>query len=196
MRNRQPFYDHIRKELFLGALTTKQVEGIELILNESQNRQIYRISILAYILATIFHETDKTMQPIEEYGMGRGKKYGEKIKYSGRPYTKPNWIFYGRGHTQNTWYEVYENLTKLAQKQGKNWDFLNNPNLLLQNEPSIWATFEAMQSGLYTGRKLSDFITDTKCNYLGARTIINGVDKAKEISDYAVTFEKALKLSV
>jgi len=64
--------------------------------------------------------------------------------------------------------------------------------LLLQDEPSIWATFTAMDKGLYTGRKLSQYFNDKTCNWIGARAIINGKDKAELIADYAKEFHSAL----
>jgi predicted chitinase len=101
----------------------------------------------------------------------------------------PDKIYYGRGHTQNTWYENYEALTKANTK---GWDFLNKPELLLQMEPSIWASFYAMFSGLYTGRKFSNFDSSKPVFYLKCRGIINGSDRADLIAVYAEKFEKCL----
>ena len=109
------------------------------------------------------------------------------------PYTAPDKLYYGRGHTQNTWFENYERLTKAAATHGKDWDFLNNPELLLQMEPSIWATFFAMQVGLYTGKKLKDYFNDTKEDWVNARRIINGTDKADLIAGYGKKFMDGLR---
>lgn len=186
------FFQNIRP-MFGGKFSQSQVDGINAILTANET---YRVGNrqFAYIIATVFHETDKTFQPIEEYGKGKGKLYGTNIKHDKKPYFDTKNIFYGRGHTQNTWYETYEKLTVLAQKH--NWDFLNNPELLLQMQPSIWATFTAMQTGLYTGRKLSDYINTQKCDYVNARRIINGTDKAELIAEYANQFYKHLEESI
>ncbi len=188
-------YNSIRKSLFGGKLSSSQVNGIENILEASNiisdKRQI------AYILATIFHETAATMRPLEEFGKGRNYDYGKKLDIGGGkgkrvPYKSPDKLYYGRGYTQNTWRSNYAKLTEAAKKQGKNWDFLNNPELLLQSEPSAWASLYAMTTGLYTGKKLSDYIFDKNCQYVNARKIINGLDKASLIADYARKFEEAL----
>lgn len=50
-----------------------------------------------------------------------------------------------------------------------------------------------MKEGWFTGRKLSDYINQSKKDYLNARRIINGMDKASLIAGYAETFEKALR---
>lgn len=195
--NEKSFYDVIRADLFGGIITANQVEGISAIINEYESQQINNAHQLAYILATVFHETAKTMQPIEEYGKGRGYDYGKKLDIGTGPghripYTQPDKIFYGRGHTQNTWLTNYRNLTNAAKKRGKEWDFVNHPELLLQMEPSIWATFYAMRNGTYTGKKLSNYFTSESTDFFNARKIINGMDKAETISGYASTFYKAI----
>jgi hypothetical protein len=179
-------------------MTRDQVQGMEAILREWEAQQLTDLRWLAYILATTYHETARTMQPIAEYGKGKKYDYGKKLKMGGGPgnriaYETPNKIYYGRGHTQNTWYENYQRLTKAAATQGKDWDFLSNPDLLLQMEPSIWATFFAMRVGLYTGKKLSDYFSDKKEDWVNARRIINGVDCAVIIAGFAKAFYEAIK---
>ena len=181
---RKTFYDSVRQSLFSGRLTKKQVDGMEAILDEWERRGLTDIRWLAYILATIYHETAGTMQPIEEYGKGKNRTYGYKVKYNGQRYVEPDHVYYGRGHTQNTWYENYDMLTREAKKNGYSWDFLNNPELLLQMYPSIWATFYCMINGKYTGKKLPDYFNQTKDDPINARRIINGLDKAELIAGY------------
>src|ERR1051325_11712121 len=164
--DRNIFYTAIQASLFRGNIIDKQKEGMDAILDEWEKQQLTDTRWLAYILATAYHETAKTMQPIEEFGKGRNRDYGKKLKMGDGPgkrvpYNTPDKLYYGRGHTQNTWYEIYEALTKAASKTGHNWDFLNEPELLLTMEPSIWATFYAMQRGLYTGKNLLKYFNDT-----------------------------------
>lgn len=192
MINRKVTYDNIRKNF--GKLSTKQVEGFEAVFNEAERLGFgfdKRYSLI-YILATIWHEVNKTMQPIEEYGKGKGKKYGQRVWYNGKKYIDILHIFYGRGHVQNTWRDIYEKLTIEAKKQGYDWDFVNHPELLLQMKPSIWATFYAMSSGLYTGRKLSHYFNDKINDSINARKIINGTDKAVLIAGHYDKFLKSI----
>lgn len=187
MINRKQTYDNIRKEF--GKLTQSQVNGFEAIFDEFERLEWTDKRHLAYILATIWHEVGKTMQPIEEYGKGRGLKYGKRVWYDGRIYTDVPHIYYGRGLTQNTWRDIYLKLTKA---NAKGWDFVNNPDLLLKMEQSVWATFYAMHTGLYTGRKLSTYFNSTKSDAKNARKIINGLDKAELISGYYDKFLKSI----
>lgn len=189
MIDRKKFYDSVRKILFGGKLSASQVEGMDAIIDEYEARKWTDLRWLAYILATAYHEVDKKMQPIEEYGKGKNRTYGYKVKYSGKKYFSPDKIYYGRGYTQNTWFEIYEKLSK-ANKEG--WDFLNNPELLLQIKPSIWAMFHGMSTGLYTGKKLSDYFNENKNEPVNARRIINGVDAAIKIKQHYEDFLQAL----
>ena len=184
------FINRLRTYQLYQNLNQGQIDGMNAILDEWEIRELTDRRWLAYILATVYHETDKKMQPIEEYGRGDGKTYGRKLKYSRVAYDKPDKIYYGRGHTQNTWFEIYEKLTKANDKE---WDFLNEPELLLTTAPSIWATFYAMTTGLYTGVKLSQYFNNTKEDSIGARKIINGKDKAELIALYYTRFLECLK---
>jgi len=205
MIDRKHFFDTVRESLFHGSMTQLQVHGMEAILSEWEAQQLQDFRWLAYILATVYHETAKTMQPIAEFDKGRGRDYGKKLKMGGGPgkriaYETPDKLFYGRGHTQNTWYENYQRLTKAAATQGKTWDFLNDPDLLLQMEPSIWATFFSMRVGLYTGKKLADYFNEKveglpDAALINARKIINGLDCAEKIAGYAKVFYNAISIT-
>lgn len=191
MINRKVFYDDVRVSLFKGHLAQSQVDGIGAIFDEWEKRQLSDLRWLAYMLATVFYETDKTMQPVEENGKGKGRRYGQRLKMDGSPYAEP-FVYYGRGLTQNTWWEIYKMLTIESAKQGHKWDFINHPELLLQMEPSIWATFYCMINGKYTGVGLKKYFNDVTCDWVNARRIINSLDKARKIADYALDFYKAI----
>jgi len=52
-----------------------------------------------------------------------------------------------------------------------------------------------MYQGLFTGRKLADYVTASATDYPHARRIINGMDRAQLIASYAEDFEKVLNAS-
>jgi putative chitinase len=187
MINKIKTYENIRKEF--GSLKQKQVEGFEAVFEEWDIRGLNDNRFLAYILATIWHEVGGKMHPIEEIGKGKGLKYGKRVWYNGTAYDDITHIFYGRGHTQNTWRDIY---LKLTNSNRKGWDFVNNPELLLTMECSIWATFHSMLTGLYTGKKLSDYFGHNSNNPVNARRIINGTDKAELIATYYERFKKCI----
>lgn len=187
--NTKSFYDSIRQPLFSGKISGDQFQGIEAILAEYNRLCLNDWRKLAYVLATAYHETAKTMQPIAEYGKGKGRTYGGKIKMSRQPYLTPNQIYYGRGFVQLTWYENYSAMGKFL-----NLDLLNNPDLMLTLDPAIKALFQGMIRGMFTGKSLSSYITATGTDFVSCRKIINGLDAAERIAGYADEFYKAIIL--
>ena len=137
---------------------------------------------LAYILATAYHETAHTFDPVREIGKGRLRPYGRKRKQTGEPYTNEH-LYYGRGHVQLTWYENYEKFGKLL-----GIDLLNNPDLALDMNTSIRIMFKGMTRGLFTGVNLSRYFNDEREDWISARKIINGTDKAEMIANYGKEF--------
>ena len=102
------FYKGLREQGFVGKLSQNQVNSIDYILNYWDQKGYKDLRWLAYMFATIHHETAATYLPIEEYGKGKGRPYGKKLKRSGVAYINPNKIYYGRGYVQLTWFENYE----------------------------------------------------------------------------------------
>jgi putative chitinase len=192
MINRKHFFDAVRESLFNGTFTQPQVEGMDAILDKWEAQQLTDLRWLAYMLATAYHETAKTMQPIDEYGKGKGYKYGKKIKRSGIAYTLPDKLYYGRGYVQLTWYENYETMGRLLGV-----DLLNNPELALHPNIAAEIMFEGMTKGNshfgdFTGRSLENYLNDKKEDWVNARRIINGTDKAELIAGYGKKFYQAL----
>jgi hypothetical protein len=171
--DREKTFSNIRKEF--GALKQAQVDGFNVVFDEYEKRELSDIRYLCYIAATIYHETAKTMQPIEEYGKGKGKPYEGK--------------YYGRGYVQLTWLENYR---KATLKNLKGWNFVLHPELALQVEPSIWICFEGMINGWFTGKKLSDYFNSEANGFVRSRKIINGTDKAELIGGYHLKFLKSI----
>ncbi len=186
--NKAAFYTSVRSSLFGGKITTTQFEGIETITSAFTARCLPDPRWLAYILATTYHETDKKMQPIEEYGKGQGRSYGAKVKRSGYTYETPNKIYYGRGYVQLTWYENYDKMGKIL-----GLPLLEKPELALVPLIAARILVEGMTKGKssfgdFTGKCLEDYFTQSKSDFIGARKIINGTDKAELIADYAIDF--------
>ena len=160
-----------------GILKQSQVDAFNLFFDEWDGKDKRH---LAYILATVWHETAKTMLPVEEIGKGKGKAYSRLEK---------GISYYGRGHVQVTWLVNYQALTRANKKC---WNFVHNPELLLQNEPSVWATFHGMRVGLFTSKRLSNYFNEEKTDPVNARRIINGIDKAELIAGYYYKFLKCI----
>jgi len=188
------FYDSITNSLFGGGITTSQREGLEFKLRAFAEARITDLRWQAYMLATSYHETGRTMQPIEEWGKGRGRPYGQKIKHSRKPYTYPDKLYFGRGDVQLTWYENYELMGRLL-----GIPLLEQPELALTPEISAKIMIEGMTKGKsnrgdFTGVSLESYFNSHRDDPIQARRIINRLDKANLIAGYHDKFLKALQL--
>ena len=177
------FFAQIRS--LFGRMSQSQVEGLNSLLDAVGG---CLINEAAYMLATAYHETAHTMQPIEEYGKGRGRDYGKRLKMNRQPYSASLPIYYGRGYVQLTWYENYDKAGRLLKL-----DLLRQPELALQADVAAKIMREGMFEGWFTGKKLGEYIGLRTAEYVSARRIINGMDKAQLIAGYAVVFELALR---
>lgn len=176
------FYDYIRGdagELF-PKMTPTQLQGIEALLAYGAGK--LPASWMAYCLATAYHETGKLMQGVKE-GFNLSDAWRQKnLRY---------YPWYGRGLVQLTWEANYKAASELV---GEN--LIANPDRALDLTISVKILIEGMLSGLFTGKKLRDYLPQqpTRVQYANARRIINGTDKADLIAGYAIEFAKGLKL--
>lgn len=183
--DRKVFYDALRPAL--GALSTTNVAGMELMLDEAERRGM-RLSSLAYCFATAWWESGKTMAPVEEgfYLGSKADAFRRKLRY---------FPYYGRGLVQLTWKENY---AKASEVVGQ--DLVAHPELALDPRISVKVLFDGMERGWFTGRKLIDYIDDADESddedlkeYVAARRIVNGTDRATEIGKLTLIFERALR---
>lgn len=176
--------------VFGTSLSQSQVSGTESILDEAAGRSV-PLRHLAYILATAYHETAHTMQPIHERGaVAYFNKYepGTKIgRDLGNAIKGDGFRFRGRGYVQLTGRTNYVRASNKLKT-----DFVSEPDRALEPRLAAAIMFTGMAEGWFTTKKLTDYILGTKADYIGARRIINGTDKAKLIAGYAVAFERAL----
>jgi hypothetical protein len=179
--NREHFFQTVRNSLFHGTLKQSQVNGMTGILDGWEAKYAANDDrFLAYMLATTFHETATTMQPIEEYGKGAGRPYGKPDAVTGKTY-------YGRGFVQLTWKDNYDKFGKLLKV-----DLVNSPELALDTANASNILFTGMTRGMFTGKKLADYFAGAKSDWVNARRIINGTDRAALIAGYGTTFYSAI----
>lgn len=180
--NRAKFFAAIRP--LFGHITASQVNGLEFILSAFEHvRPNGFVKFLAYMLATTFHETARTMLPIEEYGKGKGRPYGPTG-------------FWGRGYVQLTWdYNYRKASERLKALFGIDVDLVSTPSLAMNPEYAILILIAGMEEGWFTGRRLKDYFTKGASSPIAARRIINGTDKANLVADYYAHFLDALLAS-
>lgn len=185
MFDKAKFYATVRARL--GPLNTSQVQGFERILAATEGQPL---SHRAYTIATPWHETAATMQPVRE-AFSLSEAWRKKnLRY---------YPWYGRGDVQLTWEPNYVKADAELAKAGllKKGELLANPDLAMRPDVSAFILRKGMDKGWFTGKKLSSYLpmkgTATREQYIQARRIINILDKADLVEDYAQVFERALR---
>ena len=183
-----------------GPLTAGQVAGFEVLLaGFLADDLLDHLPIPAYLLATAWRETGKTMQPIAEWGSqgyfdrydpvlagseeqrGRARRMGNTRQGDGYRYR-------GRGYVQLTWKTNYAKAGRILGV-----DLVANPDLAMEPATAYRILVTGMQEGWFTGKRLADYLRPGRApNYIGARRIINGQDRAALIANYAKQFAGAL----
>jgi len=177
MIDRKNFYTKYRT--YFGKLNQSQVNGLNFLLDKLDQSPVFSLANeYAYILATIKHECAETYQPITEYG---SKRYLTSKKY---------YPYIGRGFVQLTWHFNYEKFGKLL-----GLDLVSSPDLAKEPQ-TAWQILEiGMSKGLYTGKKLGNYVNKAETNYREARRVINGMDQNKLIAGYAENFYDCIEFS-
>jgi hypothetical protein len=132
----------------------------------------------AYVLATAYWETARTMEPVREAFWLSEDWRKKNLRY---------YPWYGRGFVQLTWEQNYHRASKEL-----GIDLTTDADKVMEPEISAEILVVGSRDGWFTGKKLADYITLQKSNYRGARRIINGTDKAAAIAEIAREYEEAL----
>jgi hypothetical protein len=147
----------------------------------------------AYMLATVKHECANTWLPIEEYGKGAGRPYGVPVQVTAPDGTVYTNTYYGRGYVQLTWRLNYD---RMGNAIGLSNGLVLHPEHALEPGTAYRLISHGMRNGSFTGKKLQDYIHDDVCDYVSARRIINGLDRADLIAGYARQLETLLRASL
>jgi len=201
--NEYAFYGEVRSKLFRGKLSTGAYNTIKEILEECRERKVYDYRHQAYILSTCYWESysyakNPDWNPVREgfattnqgainavtalYKAGKVKSNYALPQSNGKSY-------YGRGYTQIS---LPDNYKQAGDYYGI--PLYDNPDLALQRPIATLLLVGGIMEGWWTGKKLTDYITTTNTDFLGARRTVNGTDKAKEIEKIAMIFYSAMIL--
>lgn len=205
----------VARSLQGGKLDQIQVESLDAVLlawekyGDGDNRK------LAYILATTNHECN--FRPITEnliYTSAARIKQVWPSRFptvdSAKPYVKSaqklanfvyggrmgndekndGWTYRGRGFCQITGYANYEKFNKLIGESLSGF-----PELAQRPEYAARIIVVGLMKGMFTGKKLGDYINASQTDYINARATVNGDVKANgaKIAEYAEKFEMALE---
>jgi hypothetical protein len=167
--HRPTFFQYVRNAPFNGRVSETQADGLNKILDYKEEKYPkLSLNEFAYILATAFWESGRTMQPVREKG---GEKYLRSKKYY-------PWV--GEGLVQITWERNHKKFGATAPGQMMTWP------------RALDALFRGMILGMFTGKRLNQYFNDVKEDPREARRIVNGTDKAGLIADFYHNFKMAL----
>ncbi len=135
----------------------------------------------AYILATAAWETAGSMEPVREaYYLGSGAEaYRKTLRY---------YPWYGRGFCQLTWEVNY-----LSAGEKLDLDFIADPDAVMAPEASAKIIVHGSMEGWFTGRALTYYVSASRCDFVGARRVINGTDRASDVAALAEEYLVALQ---
>jgi putative chitinase len=208
--NRDIFWKGFKRE-FSSRVTQGQVNGLEFLLSAFERDPIWKdVRHIAYALSTIAIETAYTYQPIQEFGSRayferrygsqtrKGRELGNDAPGEGAKYS-------GKGYVQLTGESNFEKMEEIIRRQ--------NPQIITEFERRTEQRFDltdfaeqakdpqiafliltiGMFRGTFTGKAFNDYINSNKTDYVNARRIINGTDKANMIAGFAMKFEEILR---
>lgn len=182
--NEKAFYDTARLTLFSGKLSQVQVDRLATLLQEVVETPGVLVQQGAYMFATAHHETDGFIA-MEEYASGEAyegrQDLGNTEKGDGRR-------FKGRGFPHLTGRRNYEWASRVTGQ-----DMIADPSLASDARLSARLLVDGMLSGSFTGIGLGRFINADKCDFINARKVHNGLDKAEMIADRAERYLVALR---
>jgi putative chitinase len=193
LHNSAAFFTEVRK--VTGRLDQRQVDSINLILQSATH---WSTAWMAYALATTWHEC--RFRPIKEQG---GNAYLQRMYdiRGARPWLAERMgnvnpgdgiRFAGRGFVQLTWRSNYRNAGRALGV-----DLEGNPDLALEPNVAARVLVWGMEGGHFTGHSLSRHLPrelGTIQQFIEARRIINGTDRAADIAEFAADFQTALNL--
>jgi murein DD-endopeptidase MepM/ murein hydrolase activator NlpD len=166
-----------------------------------QDASLTDLRWLAYILGTAYHETGFVVRPVRETGRDNDEAVIALLEaaYVKGRLKKRYWLrepngqsYYGRGFVQLTWAANYK---RVGEKIGLESRLYDKPDMALERPPSVKILYRGMIDGLYTpGHSLPRYFAAGKdADWVNARRIVNGYDKADQIADYAKTYLSALR---
>lgn len=132
----------------------------------------------AYILATARWETAHTMKPVMEAFWLSDAWRRKNLRYH---------PWHGRGYVQLTWEDNYKRAGGILGR-----DLTTNPDVVMQPDIAAEILVRGSMDGWFTKHKLTDHVNAERKDYVNARRVINGTDKAAQIAQIAMDYEAAL----
>jgi len=189
--NRKKFFDNYRANY--GKLTQPLVDNLNFLLSKLETGTFKLPSQMAYMLATVKHETADTFAPVVEGYWMKSNRVAKLYAYY-KAHNRgaiatifPNGVidptFEGRGYVQLTHNFNYDK-----------FGLSDTPEKALEPETAFYIMEYGMANGLFTGKTLQRYVNETQSDFYSARKVINGLDRANLIAGYAKQLQKGIEL--
>lgn len=184
LQNEKAFYDTARLTLFGGKLSQVQFSRLSVLLETAASYDDVTPARLAYILATAHWETDR-FNAMEEYASGAAYEGRSDL---GNVHSGDGVRFKGRGFPHLTGRRNYE-----WGSVTSGYDLVADPSLA--SDPSVSARLLVIgqMTGHFTGVGLGKFINDHRADFINARKVHNGLDRAETVADIAERYLVAIR---
>jgi putative chitinase len=200
------FYDWLRDNNMLGPkITPAEFKGCDAITRACAAAR-WPISFTAYALGTAYLETNHQMLPVREaYWLSdtAAAAYFHRMydpdgqrpdvaKRLGNTRPGDGGRYPGRGYPQLT---GAANYAKAGEALGV--DLLGHPERALEPDIAAKVMVRGMAEGWFTGKRLADYLPAsgpaTLEQFVPARHIVNGSDRAADVAGFAVNFQRSLE---
>ncbi len=153
---------------------------IEAIKTECQRQGIGQAEQIAYVLATVQHETGGTFKPVREaFYVSKNFDTAEAWRENNLRY----YPYYGRGYVQLTWEANYKKYGEIL-----GIDLVDEPDLALDPNNALFILVHGIKTGAFTGKKIADYINEEEQDFYNVRKVINGLDQAQKIAKIAQSY--------
>jgi peptidoglycan hydrolase-like protein with peptidoglycan-binding domain len=171
--------DTLKPEAGRLANTSSKKDVQSAIVRECKRQGLTLTSQIAYVLATVQHETNNTFKPVREaYWLTEDWRRRNLTRY---------YPYYGRGYVQLTWDYNYK---KYGDVIGIN--LLDDPDKIMDPNIALFILVDGMSKGRFTGKKLGTYVNASQTNFVGARVVVNDHDKDRLIADYAENWQRQI----
>jgi predicted chitinase len=116
---------------------------------------------------------------------------GGRLSWVKTPYWRPDedgnsWL--GRGLVQLTHRRNYEAMSEVT-----GIDLVARPDRAMEMAPAVTILIEGMLRGSFTSHRLCDHLNEEREDWISARRIVNGTDRAEKLAGYGQAFLAAIR---
>jgi len=177
----------INKSLPVNFQIGRKAEVVTAIIQGAINLNVTDVGQVSYILATAQHESANFTTLVEigncDYfankagGNGYVNRMGNLSKEDACKYI-------GRGLVQLTGKNNYKKISSIY-----NVNAVQNPDIIVSPDVSVTLLIEGMMGGWFTGKSLPQYVSGDQRDYVSARRVVNGKDRAHHIAMIAKNYE-------